>query len=391
MCDTVVSVSEERVLLAKHSDRDPNEAQVLEWHPRRSYGPESTVRCTWIEIAKVPETFAVLISRPFWMWGAEMGANEHGVAIGNEAVFTTEPYAPSGLTGMDLLRLALERAASAEAAVSVITGLLDRYGQGGGCGHERRSFTYHNSFAIADPSEAWILETAGARWATERVSAGVRTISNGLTIPQFAHRYGDRVKTTVCASAARRQLTARHAGEHPQPHDLMSVLRSHGRGRWPRYRLANGAMAAPCMHAGGALAATRPRRSDAERGAALSLDGHRGGRRARRRAPGMGAQPLAQARRTGRACRTLEHPSRHRSARSCKEFVDLIKSSHYATSSPESQPRPSRPSRKKKLGCAGGRARQARLAHSGNAPARPSFTFGSARDGLKRSPQKLDD
>jgi dipeptidase len=258
MCDSVVAIGEGRILLAKNSDRDPNEAQVLEWHPRRSHRREMTVRCTWIEIPQVAETNAVLLSRPFWMWGAEMGANERGVAIGNEAVFTREPYAASGLTGMDLLRLALERAATAAEAASVITDLLERHGQGGGCGHERRSFTYHNSFAIADPREAWILETAGRHWAVERVSEGVRSISNGLTISGFAERYGDRLKTAVSACRTRRALTQHQAAATtPSAGALMDVLRSHGAGRWPRYSPVNGAMAAPCMHAGGMLAASQ--------------------------------------------------------------------------------------------------------------------------------------
>lgn len=64
-----------------------------------------SLQCTYIEIEQVPKTHAVVLSRPSWLWGAEMGANEHGVCVANEAVVTREPASESeALLGMDLVR-----------------------------------------------------------------------------------------------------------------------------------------------------------------------------------------------------------------------------------------------------------------------------------------------
>ena len=256
MCDTIVVVRPEGVLFAKNSDRDANEAQLPEWHPARDHPEGALVRCTYLEIPQVAHTYATLLSRPFWMWGAEIGANEHGVTIGNEAVFTSEPYAKSGLTGMDMIRLALERAKDREQAVGVIVDLLETHGQGGGCGFEKRSFTYHNSFIVADREGATVLETAGRKWATEEVTSGVRTISNGLTIPGFAEQYRDKLRSRVSACDIRTTLTATGATNATGPQNLMTVLRGHGAGDWPTYRAINGTLAMPCMHGGGLIASS---------------------------------------------------------------------------------------------------------------------------------------
>jgi len=118
------------------------------------------------------------------MWGSEMGANEWGVCVGNEAVWT-QLNGPNDeeerLLGMDLVRLALERAQTARQALDVITNLLETYGQGGTCS-DTSSFTYHNSFLMADPNEAYVLETADQQWAAQRVESGFRNISNCLSI-----------------------------------------------------------------------------------------------------------------------------------------------------------------------------------------------------------------
>lgn len=146
--------------------------------------------CTWISIPQARRTLRVLLSRPFWMWGAEMGANERGVTIGNLAVFTRFPVPKTGLTGMDLLRIALERGESAEQALEIIIEHIERFGQGGRCGYRQRNFRYYSSFVIADPHQAWILETAGPFWAARRVRS-IWSLSNALTIGADFDRISD--------------------------------------------------------------------------------------------------------------------------------------------------------------------------------------------------------
>jgi dipeptidase len=257
VCDTAVVLKEGRVLFAKNSDRDANEAQILDWQPRACHERGARVRCTWIEIPQARETHAVLLSRPFWMWGAEIGANQHGVVIGNEAVFTTEPYADTGLTGMDLLRLALERSRTAAEAVETMTRLLEVHGQGGGCGHEDRLFTYHNSYIVADPGGAFVLETAGRRWVAETVR-GTRTISNALSIEPFASQYATSIESKVAAARERQACTERRARKAESLADMMALLRDHGAGGdSPSYSRVNGGMGLPCMHAGGTVASSQ--------------------------------------------------------------------------------------------------------------------------------------
>jgi len=185
MCDTIVALGNSTkdgcVLFGKNSDREPNEAHNIVYLKRSKHDPNSQVKCTYISIPQVEETNEVLLLKPFWMWGCEMGANEFGVTIGNEAVWSKEPYRDTGLLGMDLMRLALERAETAEKALDVIIELLEKFGQGGACGYTDKKLKYHNSFIIADPNEAWVLETADKYWIAEKVK-DIRTISNTLTI-----------------------------------------------------------------------------------------------------------------------------------------------------------------------------------------------------------------
>lgn len=197
-CDTWVALPEatddNTVILAKNSDRSLFDCQPLVYNPRQTWPAGSEINLGRLTIPQVAETYATLGSSPYWCWGYEEGINEFGVTIGNEGIYTRvlageiaahrDGAGPQpGPTGMDLLRLGLERGATAREALDAMTDLLESYGQfGSGLPTYGVDGAYHNSFIIADPKEAWILETAGRRWIARRVSRGVASISNSVSI-----------------------------------------------------------------------------------------------------------------------------------------------------------------------------------------------------------------
>ena len=200
MCDLLVALApvtrDGHTLFAKNSDRPPDEPQELEWFPPRR---EDVTTTTYLTIPG-PETVGFLGSRPTWMWGVEHGVNEAGVAAGNATIYTTlDPRgAPPALTGMDLVRLALERSTTAADAVETITSLIEQHGQGGS-GHRDADRPYWSSFLLADPRAAFVVETSGREYAVEQVERS-RAISNRTTIPAFdaVHRHPrQRVEAVV--------------------------------------------------------------------------------------------------------------------------------------------------------------------------------------------------
>jgi len=179
VCDTLCVIGAGRTLFGKNSDRPVAEAQVAEVHARRIGG--GRLRTTYLELGD-NGAVALLGSRPTWMWGLEHGVNEHGVAVGNEKLYTVDdPHAAEpALLGMDLVRLGLERGRSADDALALMTALLERHGQGGS-GEPDHDEPYFSSFLVADPTSAWVLETSGRTWAARRVEDGA-AISNRVTL-----------------------------------------------------------------------------------------------------------------------------------------------------------------------------------------------------------------
>lgn len=185
MCDTLVALSDVTqngsVIFAKSADCEVNEANAIVRIPHQKHVKGEAVRVTHLVIPQAEETYEVFLTKAFWTYGAEIGINEYGLAMGEEAVYTTEMQEEKdGVIGPDLVRLGLERARNCQEAIQVMTELLETYGQGGSAELKGNSH-FDSSFLMADPQEAYILETAGRNWAVRKIES-FDSISNLLTI-----------------------------------------------------------------------------------------------------------------------------------------------------------------------------------------------------------------
>lgn len=263
---------------AKNSDRPLGEAQPLSFFPGGTHAPGELLQCTHLTIPQVARTYCVLGSKPYWIWGFEMGLNECGLIIGNEAEGSRcDAETEEGLLGMDLLRLALERADTARSGITVITELLERYGQNANASplFDRR---YENSFLLVDREEIWLLETAGRQWAAKKID-NWHAISNCYSIgtdydlcsaalesyarerkwlhPEdpldFAKAYTAPASRQSMSTPRWRRLKKRICA-HTTPlqiSDVESILRDHFEGEIiePRWGGCYGGFVTVCMHA----------------------------------------------------------------------------------------------------------------------------------------------
>src|ERR1700728_4183811 len=179
MCDTLCAPGRRGMVFAKNSDRPPGEVQVA-WPFGRRTSAGCSLRTQYLSMGDTG-AHATFLSCPTWLWGAEHGVNEHGVAIGNEKVATIHDAATAkpALIGMDLVRLGLERARTAAEALEVMIDLLTTHGQGG-IADATNSEAYDSSFLIADPGHAFILDTSGSAYAAAPVPTAA--ISNRLSV-----------------------------------------------------------------------------------------------------------------------------------------------------------------------------------------------------------------
>jgi hypothetical protein len=173
-CDAMVALGRATVdgqtLFGQTCYQPRNSWQPLCCTAGRAFTGCETVRTQHLDLPQARQTYKVVGSQPEGCWGYDHGLNEHQVAAGWAALRPALPGCKTGLLGTDLVRLALERSRSARQAVQTLTELIERHGQAG-----------DHALLLADPAEAYAVETAGRYWVCQevreiRVQTNVRVV-----------------------------------------------------------------------------------------------------------------------------------------------------------------------------------------------------------------------
>lgn len=174
-CDMMAALSRATrdggTLFGHNCNRPGNEQLTLLRAAGHGFAPGEKVQTGAVVLPQARRTWTVLASRCPGQWGYVHGLNEHGVSIGLTTIRTKRSKTTAALTGPDLVRLGLERAASARQAVDVITDLASRHGQGS------TEAEVDPAFLVADGREAFVVEMFGSYWALQHVGE-VRAVSD---------------------------------------------------------------------------------------------------------------------------------------------------------------------------------------------------------------------
>jgi dipeptidase len=182
-------------LFGQNSHRPARECQTLKRLPGREFAADDRIRTPFLELPQARKTYTVLGCQSFGSWGFQHGINEHQLAVGCAVLQTRLQGRGPGLLGTDVVRLTLERCRSARLAVDLLTDLVERYGQGPfpGCPDEVEG---DHAFLIADPAEAFAVETAGNYWVYQEIHQ-LRAVSDVSVV----HQDWDRIARGLAGRA----------------------------------------------------------------------------------------------------------------------------------------------------------------------------------------------
>src|ERR1700722_14776483 len=160
------ATAEHVTLFGHNCNRPVGEPRALERIPGRTFAAGERIRTPHLSLPQVRNTLTVLAARFAGRWGYSHGVNERGVAAGATSMKTRLANDIPGLTGPDLVRLALERSTSAMQAVDAVTDLVSRHGPGVSATEEDEGDPV---LLLADGREAYLLSACSTYWAVQEV------------------------------------------------------------------------------------------------------------------------------------------------------------------------------------------------------------------------------